>query len=52
MDRGAWWATVHEVTESWIGLKWLSTAVASVYRLNTSSYRGSSFYPIWCQQGR
>ena len=20
MDRGAWWATVHEVTDSWIGL--------------------------------
>ena len=21
MDRGAWWATVHGVTKSWIGLK-------------------------------
>ena len=25
MDRGAWQATVHRVTESWIRLKWLST---------------------------
>ena len=26
MDRGAWWATVHGVTQSWTRLKWLSTA--------------------------
>ena len=25
MDRGAWWATVHGVAESWARLKWLST---------------------------
>ena len=25
MDKGAWWAAVHEVTKSWIRLKWLST---------------------------
>ena len=25
MDRGAWWATVHRVTQSQIRLKWLST---------------------------
>ena len=25
MDRGAWWATVHGVTKSWIQLKQLST---------------------------
>ena len=25
MDRGAWWATVHRVAESWTQLKWLST---------------------------
>ena len=25
MDRGAWQATVHRVTKSWIQLKWLST---------------------------
>ena len=26
MDRGAWWATVHRITKSWIWLKQLSTA--------------------------
>ena len=26
MDRGAWWATVHGVTQSWTRLKRLSTA--------------------------
>ena len=25
MDRGAWWAAVHGVTQSWTRLKWLST---------------------------
>ena len=25
MDRGAWWATVHRVAQSWTRLKWLST---------------------------
>ena len=25
MDRGAWWATVHRVAKSWIGLKGLRT---------------------------
>ena len=25
MDREAWWATVHRVTQSWTWLKWLST---------------------------
>ena len=24
MDRGAWWAAVHRVTQSWTRLKWLS----------------------------
>ena len=27
MDRGAWWATVHGVAESWTWLKWLSIYV-------------------------
>ena len=26
MDRGAWWATVHRDTKSWVWLKWLSTS--------------------------
>ena len=25
MDRGAWWATIHRVTQSWTRLKQLST---------------------------
>ena len=25
MNRGAWWATVHRVTQSWTELKWLTT---------------------------
>ena len=27
MDRGAWWATVHGITNSQTGLKWLSTHI-------------------------
>ena len=29
MDRGAWWATVHRVTQSWTQLKQLNTHVHS-----------------------
>ena len=29
MDRGAWWATVHRVTNSWTRLKWPSTQTFS-----------------------
>ena len=29
MDRGAWWAAVHRVAQSWTWLKWLSTASMS-----------------------
>ena len=25
MDRGAWWDTVHQISQSWTWLKWLST---------------------------
>ena len=25
MDRGAWWATVHEVTKNWTQLSWTNT---------------------------
>ena len=27
MNRGAWWATVHGITNSQTGLKWLSTHI-------------------------
>ena len=30
MDRGAWWTTVHGVTQSQIRLKWLSTHAHTV----------------------
>ena len=26
MDRGAWWAAVHRVAQSWIQLKWVSSS--------------------------
>ena len=28
-DGGAWWAAVHGVTQSWTGLKWLSSSSSS-----------------------
>ena len=31
MDRRAWWATVHKVTNSWTGLKQLSTVHACIH---------------------
>ena len=37
MDRGAWWATVHRVTKSWIRLKRLST---DAHRKFKSSVKG------------
>ena len=30
MDRGAWWATVHRVTENWTRLKQLSTQAHNI----------------------
>ena len=43
MDKGAWWATVHEVAKSRTWLKWLSTAqhkqsVAFLYQGKASSW--------------
>ena len=32
MDRGAWWATVYQVTRSWTRLKWLSTSMQALMR--------------------
>ena len=31
MDRGAWWATVHGVAQSWTQLKWFSTHTYELY---------------------
>ena len=30
-DRGAWWAAVYGVTQSWTGLKWLSSSSNTLY---------------------
>ena len=37
MDRGAWRATVHRTTKSWIQLKWLSTQHAHNYGIRKLS---------------
>ena len=42
MDRGAWWAMVHRVAESWTRLKWLTTHHTAMYE--------SSDFPISSQQ--
>ena len=34
VDRGAWWAAVHRVAQSWTQLKWLSVHAHSNYNLN------------------
>ena len=34
MDRGAWRATVHKVTQSWTRLKWLSTHTCTIQLLS------------------
>ena len=31
MERGAWWATVHGVANSWTQMKWLSTHSCIIY---------------------
>ena len=40
MDRGAWRATVHEVTKSWTQLKWLSTHTC-MHQLSLGTERSS-----------
>ena len=37
MDRGAWWATVHRVTKSWIQLKQLNTGTYCILRAREGS---------------
>ena len=44
MNRGARWATVHEVTKSWIGLKGLSTA--QLYIKLTIHVLGMGLLPV------
>ena len=38
MNRGAWWATVHRVTKSWIQLKQLSTHAQSMMITEDTRY--------------
>ena len=38
MDRGAWWATVHGVAESWTRLKGLSTHMLQDSNYMTGDY--------------
>ena len=38
MDRGAWWAMVHGVTESWTGLKRTHTNALEAPFLSTGSF--------------
>ena len=46
-DRGAWWAAVYGVTQSWTQLKWLSSSIAfSIYKI-TSSANTISLLPFW-----
>ena len=33
MDRGAWWATVHRVTQSWTRLKQLHTHTHNTHQM-------------------
>ena len=37
MDRGAWWATAHRVTKSWIQLKQLNTGTYCILRAREGS---------------
>ena len=36
MYRGAWWATVHEVTNDWVMTEWLSTCIIVWYFTSAS----------------
>ena len=40
MDRGAWWAAVYGVTQSWTPLKRLSSSSSAMFReFHASTYR-------------
>ena len=41
MDRGAWWAAVYGVTQSWTRLKWLSSS--SIVKPTSEYYLETSF---------
>ena len=37
-DRGAWWAAVYGVAQSWTRLKWLSSSSSYTYTMTTFSF--------------
>ena len=49
MDRGAWWATIHRVTQSQTQLKWLSThaEISKVSKKGTNSAKGPHYNPFF-----
>ena len=44
IDRGAWWATVHRVAESWTQLKWLSVQASTSLKWADAC---STFTVLW-----
>ena len=50
MDRGAWWATVHRVTESQTPLKWLSTHRILSHSPNFSAVPSSLLVTRWISE--
>ena len=55
MDRGAWWATVHGVTESWTRLERLSTSIVfpvthgcESWTLKKAERRRTDAFKLWC----
>ena len=44
MDRGAWQATVHEVTEEWATTEWLNNKDYKPYRVKHELYRRANLH--------
>ena len=47
MDRGAWWATVHKVTQSWTQLKQVSITQHVCWNIRRTLYQTSFYLPPW-----
>ena len=62
MNREVWWAAVHQITKSWIQLKWLSTYTHTfvihiyfylfIYLLFSREVVSDSLWPCGLQQAR
>ena len=46
MDRGAWWATIHRVAKSWIGMRQLSTHIYLCICLSVYIYFFLESFPL------